>query len=110
MIHTDLADGRWFTLSLAEQLSNVGCDIDRAIRWRNKGDLEHSHNAFLRALELISLTIIDSKHKFHRKELTRVREAILDYFMGDNEYGSTDEAWHNYFMTFNYIYALQKGR
>jgi hypothetical protein len=35
---------------------------------------------------------------------------IKDYFMYNNEYGSTDEAWQNYFYAFNYAAALQRGR
>lgn len=32
IIHKELAAGRWFKLSLVEQLANVGMDIDRTIR------------------------------------------------------------------------------
>ena len=30
--HQSLAEGRWFTLSLAEQLANIGSEVSRAIR------------------------------------------------------------------------------
>lgn len=30
--HAGLAAGRWTTLTLAEQLANVGSEVDRAIR------------------------------------------------------------------------------
>lgn len=91
IIHKEMASGRWFKFSLVEQLANVGMDIDRTIRWRNKGDLEASKQAFERALELLSLTILDPKHKGRLRELTRVREALIDYFVYDNEYGSSDK-------------------
>lgn len=111
IIHKELASGRWFKLSLLEQLANVGSDIERTIQWKRKGDLEYSSAAFERALELLTLTIIDPKNRGPRlKELCRVREALIDYFMCDNEYGSTDEAWQNYFYAFNYAAALQRGR
>ena len=110
IIHKTLTNGRWFELSLAQQLSNVGCDIDRAIRWRNRGDAEMSQNACDRALELLQFTIADPKNKKKLRELTRVKECFLDYFMGDNQYSFTDEYWHKYFMYFNYIYAYQKGK
>ena len=31
--HRDLAAGRWWELSLAAQLGNVGSEIGRALRW-----------------------------------------------------------------------------
>ena len=110
MIHKDLADGRWFTLSLMEQLANVGCDVDRAIRWKNKGDALYSDDALKRAFELLYLTIKDPKNRKRLKEICRVRELLLDYFMGDNIYSSTDEMWYKYFLDYNYMYALERGR
>ncbi len=109
-LHKELAQGRWFELSLIEQLANVGMDIERAIRWKQKNNSEHSGKAFERALDLLSLSIIDPKNKKRLKELTRVREILIDYFVYDNEYGSTDKSWLNYFYPFNYAVALRKGR
>ena len=108
-IHKGLTLERWSQLSLAEQLANVGCDIERAIRWRNKGNLEFSRNAFERALELIDFTKVDPKNSTSRREICRMREALVDYFVYDNEYGSTDEAWQKYFYSFNYAAALERG-
>jgi hypothetical protein len=110
IIHKDLASGRWNAFSIIEQMANVGCDIERAIRWRNKGNLVDSRNAFERALELLQFTIADPKNRKRLKELCRAKEALIDYFVYDNEYSSTDEAWQKYFFNFNYMYALQKGR
>ena len=109
-LHKELANGRWFELSLIEQLANVGMDIDRVIRWRQKGNNEYSQKAFERALDLLGLTIADPKHKKRLKELTRTRELLIDYFVYDNEYSSTDQSWHNYFYPFNYAAALRCGR
>lgn len=111
MIHKDLLPERWFRFSLFEQLANVGTDIARVIAWRNNNNLDYSKAAFYRALELLDLTIADPKNKGPRlKELLRVREALVDYFMYDNEYGSTDQAWQDYFFAFNYAAALERGR
>lgn len=109
-IHKELAAGRWFKFSLMEQLANVGMDIDRTIRWRNKGDMEESRRAFERALELIDLTVADPKNRKRLKEILRAREMLVDYFVYDNEYSSTDEQWQNYFYAFNYAAALAKGK
>lgn len=110
IIHTHLASGRWFEFSLIEQLANIGADVGRAITWKKKGNLPYSRQAFDRALELIDLTIADPKNKGRLKEVLRVREALIDYFVYDNQYRSTDEAWQKYFYFFNYAAAIAKGR
>jgi hypothetical protein len=110
-IHQGLAPSRWFQFTLFEQLGNVGSDIDRAISWRKKGDFDYSKQAFDRALELLNWTIKDPKNRGPRlRELCRVREAVIDYFMYDNRYCSTDEDWQKYFFNFAYMAALAKGR
>jgi len=106
--HQDLAAGRWNSFSLAEQLANVGSEVGRALNWRRKNNLEYSRTAFDRALELLYMTIADPKHRRRLKELTRLREALLDYFLGDNEFQSTEESWNKYFMAFGYAVAIRK--
>lgn len=108
--HKGLKPERWFKFTLIEQLANVGSDVIRAINWKNKGDLENSGLALERALELIDLTVSDPKNRGRLKEVLRVREGLVDYFMYDNEYGSSDKIWYNYFYDFNYAAAIQKGR
>ncbi len=111
LVHVDLTLERWFKFTLFEQLANVGTDVDRAIRYRNNGDTPESKAAFERALELLDLTIEDPKNHGHRlKELRIARMALVDYFMGNNEYQSTDEQWQDYFYQFNYAAALARGR
>ena len=105
-----LAEGRWFELSLIEQLANVGCDIDRAIRWKNKNNALYSDDALKRALDLLDLTISDPKNIKRLRELGRMREILKDYFFGDNSYSYTDEVLHKYFMDYNYMAAIQKGK
>lgn len=111
IIHTGLLEsGRWFEFTLMEQLANVGADVDRAISWRNKGDKAYSEHAVERALELLDFTIADPKNKRRLKELLYVRSFVADYFFGINEFGFTDEFWHNYFYDFNYAAAIARGR
>ena len=111
MIHKELTTDKWFKLSLAEQLANIGADVGRTIKWKNRGDKEYSLNALDRALELLDFTAADPKNSGpRRREILRAREALVDYFMFDNIYGSTDELWENYFYQFNYATALENGR
>ncbi len=112
IIHKEIYEsGRWFTFSIFQQLANVGSDIERTIQWKNKGDLDFSCKAFERALELLDFTIQDPKNKGPRlKELLRAREALVDHFVYDNEYGTTDTFWQKYFFSFSYAAALERGR
>jgi len=98
--HKDLLGEKWYALSLMEQLANVGSEVHRTISWRNKGDTEYSQRAFERSLELLDFTIADPKNIDRLKELTRMRECLVDYFMYDNIYGSSDEKWEKYFYAF----------
>jgi hypothetical protein len=98
--HRELAAGRWNTLSFAEQMANIGSEIERTISWRKKGRLEISGRAFERALELMDLTIADTKNLTRLRELLRVREALSDHFYFDNFYQSTPESWQRYFGSF----------
>jgi hypothetical protein len=106
--HPTLAAGRWQTFSLVEQLANVGSEVERALNWSAKNNQEYSRLAIDRALELLSLTIADPRHRHRLKEITRLKEALLDYFLGDNEFGSTEKSWRNYFYGFAYASSLKK--
>ena len=110
VVHQDLAAGRWFGFPLVEQLAHVGSEIERAMRWRAKGNAEYARRAIERALELLDLTIADVRHRSRLRELTRLREVLADDFWFDNRYGSTDEAWHRYFRAFTHAAALSRGR
>lgn len=105
--HTSLSAGRWQTLSLTEQLANVGSDVARACRWE-KNDPQLCEKAFVRALELLDLTIGDPRWKGRRKELTRVRELLCDAMCGGKEYGSDLAGLDRYF--FHFAVAARASR
>jgi len=108
--HKGLTLERWSQFSLCMQLANVGTDIQRTIDWKKKGEMELSRQAFERALELLYLTIADPKNNGGaRRELVRAREVLIDHFVYDNIYQSTDEQWSDYFYQFNYAAALERG-
>ena len=100
--HKDLAAGRWSKLSFIEQMANIGSEVERALNWRVKQNTDYSQKAFGRALELIDLTLNNTKGFSRRKELARVREALIDYFSGTNEFNSNDSSWKKYFLSFAY--------
>lgn len=97
--HRELAAGRWWELTLAEQLGNVGSEVGRAVRWsaRNPALAEA---AFHRALELLDLTLDDPRHRrsvARLREIARAREAVVDFLAGPNQYGSTGPSLQKYF-------------
>lgn len=106
--HKDLAAGRWSKLSFLEQMANIGSEVERALNWRTKKNTDYSQKAFERTLELIDLTLENNVDFAHLKEITRMREAIVDYFFGVNQFMSTDVLWKKYFSHF--IYAARKNR
>ncbi len=106
MWHKDLAEGRWFELSLMEQMANIGSEIHRMIAWQKKSDQIHFDTAFDRALELIDLTLSDSRWKTGYKEIARIREILCDIVFGEKQYGTTLENLDNYF--FQFALAIRK--
>jgi len=98
--HQQLAAGQWKEFSFLEQMANIGSEVERTIKWKEKNNPDYSRRAFDRALELLDLTIADEKNRKKLRELLRTREALADYFAFGNSYGSTDESWQKYFLAF----------
>lgn len=105
--HKQLSRGKWKVLSFFEQMANIGSEVERAINWKKKKDEEYSRMAFERALELIDLTMADEKNRHRLREISRIRECLADYFVGKNQYLSSEKSWKNYFYGFAFA---TKGR
>lgn len=102
LYHKNLTLERWQELSFCEQMANIGSEVFRAISWRQK-NREYSRLALERGLELLDLTLAASvKCRARLRETARLREALVDYFLYDNDYGSSDQKWQSYFGAFNY--------
>ena len=100
--HKDLSDGRWSKLPFIEQMANIGSEVERALSWKTKNNTAYSQKAYERALELVDLTLDCAISPPRLKELARVREAIVDYFSGSNQFMSTESSWRKYFSGFTY--------
>lgn len=100
--HKELAAGKWEKLSFFEQMANIGSEVERALNWKIKDNADYSQKSFERALELIDLTLLTPGSFAHLKEITRMREALVDYFFGSNQFMSTESSWRNYFSHFAY--------
>lgn len=105
--HPELAADRWKQMTLLEQMSNIGSEVERALHWKAKNNEPFCQKAVERALELLDLSL-ECTGEFPRlKELARVREALVDYFFGHNEYQSSEKSWRKYFLYF--ALALRKN-
>jgi hypothetical protein len=100
--HKDLASGRWKGMPLLERMAHIGGEVERAISWRERGNASYSEKAIERALELIDLSLQYPLRPSHLREMARVREVLVDYFYGCNEFKSTDSSWRRYFSHFAY--------
>jgi hypothetical protein len=108
--HRELAAGRWWQLSLAEQLGHVGSEIGRAVSWTSRNP-DVALGALYRALELLDLTLDDPRQRrsrAHLREIARAREVVVDFFAGPNQYGSTGPSLQKYFDAF--AIAARNGR
>lgn len=100
--HKNLSSDRWKQYTLCEQMANIGSEVARALKWRGKNNQAYCDKAVNRSLELIDLSLEISSSFSRTKEIARLREAIVDYFYGTNEFASSEELWRKYFDHFNY--------
>jgi hypothetical protein len=105
--HRELTAERWAQFSLAEQLANVGSEVGRMLRWRER-DPRLAAGAFDRALELLDLTLADPRWRGRLREIARARELLCDAAAGGGSYGSTLEGLDRYFLAF--AVAARKSR
>lgn len=98
--HNKLAQSRWHTLGSIDQLANIGSEISRSSRWKDK-DEKLFLSAVERARELFLLTFTDPKWQGARlKELSRFYEVFCDAVLGGTEYNSSLEALNKDFLYF----------
>jgi len=96
---TSISKERWFKLSLAEQLANIGSEVGRAAKWQGR-DEDSFWGAVTRALELFDITQMDTRWKKRRPEIDRARETFADAVLGGLEYKGDLKNLEKYFMHF----------
>jgi len=98
LAHEQFKD-RWFKMTLAEQLGNIGSEVGRAAKWQNRDD-KSFWGAVERALALFDLTQMDKRWGNRRREIDRAREVFSDAVLGGKEYKSFLLELEPYFMQF----------
>ena len=106
-IHKKLAAGRWFQLSFAEQMGNIGSEVGRACLAQNN-NLVRFDGAVLRALDLFDLTLADERWRGRRFELARARELFCAASLGQDMYETSLADLERYFMQFAMAIALRR--
>lgn len=108
--HAGLAAGRWATLTLAEQLANVGSEVDRAISAWGAQRSDRFERALARALELFDLTASDERWRGHRRrEILRAREEFCRLFFDDTVAADAAHTLSNYFLRFAVVARNRAG-
>ena len=106
--HKDMAAGRWQTLTLCEQMGNIGSEVGRAVAAGKRGDIGRRESALDRAFELIDLTAADDRWQgARRREILRSREVLADSMFGQKIYAEPENL-EKYF--FQFAMAARTGK
>lgn len=91
---------RWFAMPVSMQLANVGSEVNRAIRYKNKNEPDKQVRFCDKAVELLQLSKRDPKNAHRQGELDFCIEELQDFFKGDNYYQTTDDKLMRYYDAF----------
>ncbi|MFN8570842.1 MAG: hypothetical protein U0132_02220 [Gemmatimonadaceae bacterium] len=99
-LHGNLAQ-RWGTMSLIEQMANVGSEVGRTIRAHAAGNRSRFDASLARALELFDMTATDPRWLGHRtREVLRAREEFCRLFFDTDVPGDSAAGLERYFTYF----------
>lgn len=99
-MHSQGAD-RWRTLSLMEQMANVGSEVERSIRAHEAGHETRRSLAIGRALEPFDLTATDGRWRgTRRREILRAREEFCRLFFDPEVPTGSGRGLRRYFLAF----------
>ena len=93
---------RWFSMPVTEQISNIGSEVARALRYKKKGDFQKARNFANKAIEFWLLSEEDPKNRHRLGEFNCAVEELRDYFLGENIYQTTETMLNRYYDAFLY--------
>lgn len=91
---------KWYNMRIEDQISNIGSEVHRAIKWDNQGNHERACNFCNKAKELLQLSMEDPKNRHRRGELFNAICELDDRFLGDNSFHTSDEVLIRYYDAF----------
>ncbi len=99
---------RWHVLTLAEQLGNVASEVHRMKVWKDAGNEEELKRSCFRALELLDLSLSDTRWKKRLREICRSREVLSGFIEKTREFDASLEELDNYFQWFGILARLKR--
>jgi len=99
-VHSGLRP-KWHTLSLLQQMGNIGSEVGRAIGAHASGNATRFDAALARGLELFDLTAADPRWAGpRRREILRAREEFCRLFFDETVAPDSAAGLEKYFMHF----------
>lgn len=93
---------RWFVKSTKWQITNVGCEVQAAIRAKNKGEDSIKIEFYNSAIKFLKIISLDPKNKDMLSEFEYRIKELEDYFLGDNLMNTTDDKLIEYYEQYAY--------
>ena len=88
-------------MTLAEQMTNIGSEVERTLRARAGGQASRLNHALPRALELFDLTASDDRWRgARRREILRTREDFCGVVLADDPAAADGRRLSAYFLAF----------
>lgn len=106
-IHGEEAHKDWLKRPITYQMGNIGGEVSRSIKWKEKGNEARASKAIDRALELFDFTIEANVGNHARlTEILKARDEFCDYFFGGNSYQTEPARMQRYYDGFVMIERL----
>ena len=100
---------RWQSQSFYQQIGNIASELSRAITFKSQNDVEHMNASLWRLLELLDLTIDDSRNRVRLKELCRFKEVLGDWYCQTRVYDVDPESLKNYSLNLAMLARYKTG-
>ena len=102
-------------MDFISQMANIGSEVGRTLKWKQKGNTALAKNAFIRALDLFDLTIkVGRNNGSQSSRDSMLREVLMARDQFCEEYLSEDSnaiaPSDRYFSQFAKARALRSGR
>ena len=100
IINNEQVKQKWFSLSIGEQISNIGSEVLRADKWKARGDSKRMRGFYNAAISFLLLSKKDPKNASIVNELDLCIDELADYFIGDNKWQTSSETLKRYYNAF----------
>jgi hypothetical protein len=107
--------GRWASMDFLTQMANIGSEVGRTLKWKQKGNQTLAQSAFIRAIDLFDLTIKTGRGNASAsardsmlREVLMARDQFCEEYLSDDINALTQS--DQYFSHFAKACALRSGR